>query len=410
MYVELLSLLTAISFGLSSILTRWGMRDSNPITGAMVGSLVQVLALSVIIAVNPPVELNLMGVAYFIASGLFASTLGRLLNYISIQRLGVSMSSTIIGANPLFSTFFAAIFLAEEVTPPVFVGTVLVVGGVAITSLKDGNVRELLSTVILTPILAAAAYGASSVFRKLGVDLIPHAPFGALIGAATSLASFSIYLVATGQLGLFKLTPGSWKFFGLSGLAVTVAWLSMYSAFALGKVSVVSALIGTSPLFTLVLSRLFLRDTERLNTRIVLGCLSIVAGATVITLFEGQPFLTRLSRSSEASRASRTSTASFSFAGVSSVASVVSIAEIFFTRARSRDSSARPASAGASSPSGTMTTLLWQLAHQISPDLSWNRGELHSGQLLLSIVAPDLRSSAISFMLLSDRDATARYL
>jgi uncharacterized membrane protein len=48
---------------------------------------------------------------------------------------------------------------------------------------------------------------------------------------------------------------------------------------------VVSALIGTSPLFTLVLSLVFLRDTERLNMRTALGCLSIVAGAMVITLF-----------------------------------------------------------------------------------------------------------------------------
>jgi uncharacterized membrane protein len=285
MYVELLSLLTAIGFGFSSILTRWGMRDSNPITGAMVGSLVQVVLLSALVAVNPPAELNLMGVAYFACSGLFASALGRLLNYTSIQRLGVSMSSTIIGSSPLFSTLFAAVFLAEEVTPSILVGTVLVVAGVAITSSMKGEAKSLLSTAILTPILAAAAYGVSSVFRKLGVNLIPHAPFGAMIGAATSLASFSIYLVATGQLGLFKLTPGSRKFFALSGLVVTVAWLCMYSAFALGRVSVVSALIGTSPLFTLVLSLVFLRDTERLNMRTALGCLSIVAGAMVITLF-----------------------------------------------------------------------------------------------------------------------------
>ena len=285
MYVELLSLLTAIGFGFSAILTRWGMRDSNPMTGAMVGSLVQVIALSAIIAVDPPTEMNLMGVACFAASGLLASALGRLLNYTSIQRLGVSMSSTIIGSSPLFSTLFAAIFLAEDVTFSIFLGTVLIVTGVAITSLRNGDVGELLSTAILTPVLSAAAYGASSVFRKLGVSLIPHAPFGAMIGAATSLASFSIFLVATGQLGLFKLTRGSSKFFVVSGLVVTVAWLSMYSAFSLGKVSVVSALIGTSPLFTLVLSTLLLRDTERINMRIVLGCLSIVAGATVITLF-----------------------------------------------------------------------------------------------------------------------------
>ena len=285
MYVELLSLLTAIGFGFSSILTRWGMRDSNPVTGAMVGSLVQVLALSVIIAVNPPEGISLMGVAYFVASGLFASALGRFLNYTSIQRIGVSTTSTIIGSSPLFSTIFAAFFLAEEVTLSVLAGTVLVVGGVAITSLKEGSRGELLNTAITTPILAAAAYGASSVFRKLGVDLIPHAPFGAMIGAATSLASFSIYLIATGQLGLFKLTKSSRRYFGLSGLVVTVAWLSMYSAFALGKVSVVSALIGTSPLFTLILSLLFLRDTEKLNMKVALGCLSIVAGATVITIF-----------------------------------------------------------------------------------------------------------------------------
>ncbi len=100
-----------------------------------------------------------------------------------------------------------------------------------------------------------------------------------------SLASFSIYLVATEQLGLFKLTRGSRKFFALSGLVITVAWLSMYSAFALGKVSIVSALIGTNPLFALLLSLIFLRDTEKLNMRTALGCLSIVPGAMVITLF-----------------------------------------------------------------------------------------------------------------------------
>jgi uncharacterized membrane protein len=55
----------------------------------------------------------------------------------------------------------------------------------------------------------------------------------------------------------------------------------MYSALSAGDVSVVAALMGTNPLFSLVLSLLFLRDSERIDV----GCLAIVAGAGIITLF-----------------------------------------------------------------------------------------------------------------------------
>jgi hypothetical protein len=36
--VELLSLFTAVCYGASSVLARKGMRDSNPMTGVIVGS------------------------------------------------------------------------------------------------------------------------------------------------------------------------------------------------------------------------------------------------------------------------------------------------------------------------------------------------------------------------------------
>jgi len=37
-YVELLSLFTAFCYGLSAVLVRKGMRSSNPLTGALVGT------------------------------------------------------------------------------------------------------------------------------------------------------------------------------------------------------------------------------------------------------------------------------------------------------------------------------------------------------------------------------------
>jgi uncharacterized membrane protein len=261
------------------------MRDSNPLTGAMVASMVQVAVLSALVALGPPAAMNLTGVAFFVASGLMASTLGRLLNYTSIDRLGVSVSATVIGSSPLFSTLFAALFIGERVAPATLLGVILVVGGVAVTRLEGGGGSVLRTSALLIPILSAASYGASGVFRKIGLNLLPYATLGALIGSCASLLSYAVYMLATRHPGAFKLTRNSGAFFAVSGLVLSAGWLAMYSALSAGDVSVVAALMGTNPLFSLVLSLLFLRDSERIDWRVAVGCLAIVAGAGIITLF-----------------------------------------------------------------------------------------------------------------------------
>jgi len=162
MYVELLSLFTALCYGFSAVLARKGMRDSTPLTGALISALVQVLILSGLLAASPPPRLDWTAVAYFVASGILASTLGRLCNYISIDRIGVPVSAAVIGSSPLFSTFFAVLLVGERVAAATLMGTVLVVVGIALTSGGDGGGFRLRSTAVVLPILAAAFYGASS--------------------------------------------------------------------------------------------------------------------------------------------------------------------------------------------------------------------------------------------------------
>jgi uncharacterized membrane protein len=282
--VELLSLLTAVCYGFSAVLARKGMKGSNPLTGTILGALVQVVLLSLFILIYPPEAFNWPAFAYFTASGLLASTFGRFLNYESIDRLGVSVSATIIGSSPLFSTLFAIMFIGEGVLLSTLIGTVLVVSGIAITRSGWDRKNQLRNTAILLPIAAATFYGASSVVRKVGLDLLPESALGALVGAGTSLISFAFYLVATRRLERISLDWESGRYFLVSGVVVTVGWLSMFTALAAGKVSVVTALIGTNPLFSVLLSLVLLRDTERFDLRIALGCLAIVAGAATITL------------------------------------------------------------------------------------------------------------------------------
>jgi len=282
--VELLSLFTALCYGASAVLARKGMKTSNPLTGAIVGSLVQVVILTVILIFNIPETVNWTAVAYFVASGLLASTLGRLFNYSAIESLGVSMASAIIGSSPLFSTLFAIVFIGEEVAVSTLIGSLFVVGGIGIIRGLEKSGSGIKSKAILIPIGASVFYGASSVVRKVGLNLQPDSAFGALIGAGSSLVSFAVYLVATGKIEEIRLDDESKKYFVASGVVVSLAWLSMFTALAGGKVSVVSALIGANPLFSILLSLMFLKDSEELDAKIIAGCLAIVAGVAIITL------------------------------------------------------------------------------------------------------------------------------
>ena len=285
MYVELLSLFTALCIGANSVLVRMGMRDSNPITGALVGALVQVVTLSGFVIAVPPKRIDLVAIAFFMASGVLASTLGRLSNYMSIERLGVAVSATIMGSSPLFATLFAVLFIGERVAVTVILGTILVVSGIALTRSGDSAGSRLRSTAILIPVASAAFYGASSVVRKVGLNILPESGLGAAVGTGATLVSFLAYLILTQKTDSIMLNWSSGRYFVLSGVVVSAAWLSMFTALASGEVSVVSALIGTNPLFSLILSLLLLRDSEKLDWRTGVGCLAIVTGAAVITLF-----------------------------------------------------------------------------------------------------------------------------
>jgi O-acetylserine/cysteine efflux transporter len=283
--VELLSLFTALCYGASSILARKGMKDSNPMTGVVVGSLVQAILLAILVIAEPPDAFSWTAVGLFVASGILASTLGRLFNFMSIDRFGVALAASIIGSSPLFSTLLAAVFLGEKIDAATLFGTILVVAGIAVVRSGGQAVKELRSNALVLPLASAIFYGASSVTRKAALNILPESSFGALVGAIASLTIYSTYLLASRRTGELRVNWGSGRFWVVNGVVVTLAWLSMFTALTHGKVSVVSALGGTNPLFSIILGALLLKGSEELNSRIVVGSLAIVAGAMVITLF-----------------------------------------------------------------------------------------------------------------------------
>ena len=68
----------------------------------------------------------------------------------------------------------------------------------------------------------------------------------------------------------------------LAGSFESLAALLSLIAVSVGRVVVVAPIVATSPLWTLMLSAIFLRGLERLNARILSGTLAVVAGTIAI--------------------------------------------------------------------------------------------------------------------------------
>ncbi len=61
--------------------------------------------------------------------------------------------------------------------------------------------------------------------------------------------------------------------------------ISMFYAYSEGKVGIVAPLIATNPLFALLFSYVFLKNTEKISYKIVIGAGITLLGVILISMF-----------------------------------------------------------------------------------------------------------------------------
>ncbi|HWH78391.1 MAG TPA: DMT family transporter, partial [Candidatus Binatus sp.] len=221
----------------------------------------------------------------FVVVGLFQPGLTRLLTYKGIDTLGVAITDPIRASTPLFSAIMAIIFLGEQMTLPIVLATLMIIAGIILLSWRSGSMKLVGSALFLWyPIAASALAGASQVVRKFGLAAVPH-PF--LAAAVTATSSFVVSIVT---MWYVEKTQETWKmnrhcfwWFLAAGITISLGMTCIYYALDLGKVSVVIPISSTGPLFSLILTALFLRDVERVTLRIVMSALMIVGGVVLLT-------------------------------------------------------------------------------------------------------------------------------
>lgn len=276
----------AIGFALSQVFVRLGLNYGSPTTGVTFS--VMAMAPTVWLVLGPGIvweSFSLFGVLWFMLSGVVAPLATQGLLFSSALRVGISRSSPLRNTSPLFASLLAIVFLGEKWTLPVAAGTMSIVLGATMLGMDDGKqVKGFQKRYLWISLAAGFVGGFSDPMRKFGFSFINNLPLAICSLATGSFIVLWIYLIGTGKYRELMINRGTIQWFGLAGLASALGISSNLVAVKMGKIVVVTPLMCTVPLFTILLSFIFLRESERITGRVVLGALSICAGGALISL------------------------------------------------------------------------------------------------------------------------------
>lgn len=288
MYEHLLpvaySLGAGFLFALGAHLLSFGMRYSDPQTGA----LIDIGASTVLFWLLLPFYIEwhywlTAATAVFVAVGCFRPFVSASLGAWGVRFLGPTLTSTVSATTPLFGAAFGVFLLGEHLTLPITAGTAAIIFGMALLSFRGRIKTAWPLWALLFPLGAAIVRAGANTFNKVGLEIVPSPFFAGLVTFTISfILALSVQGVRRQPIPSFRTTPGLW-WFAAAGLVHAVAVTLVNVALQISQVIVVLPLISTFPLFSLALS-LFVFKREVLDTRTIVATLLVVPGVLLIAV------------------------------------------------------------------------------------------------------------------------------
>ncbi len=331
----LLALTGALGFSFMNVFIRNGVRaddrDNGVLTTMLINVAFFVLLGGALLATGNGPTFSAEGVAWFVTSGVAATFLGRLTLFGGIRHIGAARAVAIKSGTPLVTVILALTFLDERLSLIDGAGVLLILIGLfalIVESLQnapqalDGNAdpdpietafeseamaeaglwdrtrgfagravaaitepsRRRIVLGVTLGLLAALFFGSGHVFRKLGMDLMPNAVIGSMIGSTTALVTYLAMETARGEVvpvirsAVTSVRPWFWA----AGVAGTIGQLSFFAALAFAPVSHVSVVAGSETVLTVILAALLAGRLEAITRRVVLPAMLVFAGTALI--------------------------------------------------------------------------------------------------------------------------------
>ncbi|MGI6181903.1 MAG: EamA family transporter [Agathobaculum sp.] len=131
-------------------------------------------------------------------------------------------------------------------------------------------------------LLSAVFAALTSILAKIGIESVNSHLATAIRTAVVLLLAWGMVFLTHAQSGIHTISPKSWLFLILSGLATGASWLCYYKALQIGQASRVVPVDKLSVVITLVLAFVFLH--EQVTAKSAIGCLLIGAGTLLMVI------------------------------------------------------------------------------------------------------------------------------
>lgn len=283
-----LAVLAAVALAVQSLSVKASTKR-QPVTQVIVIVYLVNLLVMVPLAIAlyyPNFGLTPVSLASFAVGGILGSLLARICLFVGIERLGASRAEPLKSTFPLVAVLAAVVTLDEKLTTTLVVGIVLLVGGAAAVSWDartshTGAGRHAWRDIGF-PFAAALLLGIDPVFTKVGFAEGTPAFVGVTVRVLAAAIGFGAYLfwhrLRVDDLG--QTVVSRWTV--VAGVSNTMYLCAYLAALARSPVSVVTPVLGASPLFVLVASAVFVRRDERVTIRLGVAVTVLVAGVVLV--------------------------------------------------------------------------------------------------------------------------------
>ena len=268
MLAVLLACASAALFGAMAVAIRFALRRTDdPVLGALATSTVALavtLAIGIVSSVGD--SLHASDLWPFLLAGVIAPGLSQVLFTHAVRDAGAARTAVLMGTAPLASVAIALI----------------VVGGVALAGERvrpeDFKRLGMLFALAATVMFAIR----DNLLRWLAGHTDAHALVTAPVTLLAGAGTITLYLLATRGRGWSTGFGQTIRVFLPAGLLFGLSYAALFEAYYRGRVSVVAPLVATESLWGVLFASLFLRRSELVGRRLVLGAGLIVAGGVLI--------------------------------------------------------------------------------------------------------------------------------
>ncbi len=283
MQLVLIALLSAFFYALGNVIIRRSLGKSGSPFSAIIVFFSGAAFMWLFVLLGEHGMPSALASAFFALRGVMDPGIAAFLAFVAFRRVGASLTIPIIAAASLVSTALSVVFINEALTILIAVGTALIIAGGWLLAFKHDSIASNTKYVMIA-IAASAIIGAGAVVTKAALNFSDMPFSGLAISFSAALVTQAAVITLAGKWGEL---PFGWKksrVFLAAGIIIAVAFLTTYLAFSKGAVNIVAPLLSTQPLFALALSAFLLKDYEKITRNVILGTITIVAGAALLSI------------------------------------------------------------------------------------------------------------------------------